>query len=104
MRTLIFIFLMCFGLSGGGRYFLTDDVAIWITETEETKEFDVGWQTFYTGLNIEIITHQQHLRRIAVGWWDEYNVGDVALLSRHYRPKPSLAFVADIMNMYWMDN
>lgn len=104
MRVLIYIFLMFFSVAVYGQYYMTDEVAIWITEKSETREFDVGWRTFRSGLNIEIISHREHLQRIAAGWWDTYNIGDVALLSRHYRPKPSLKFVADIMNMYWMDN
>lgn len=104
MRVLIYIFLMFFSVAVYGQYYMTDEVAIWITEKSETREFDVSWRTFRSGLNIEIISHREHLQRIAAGWWDTYNIGDVALLSRHYRPKLSLKFVADIMNMYWMDN
>lgn len=104
MRKLFFIGLLYFSFSSYGQYYLTDEVAIWITETPETREFNVGWQTFRSGLNIEIISHREHLQRIAAGWWDTFNIGDVALLSRHYRQRPSLAFVADIMNIYWMDN
>lgn len=104
MRILIYICLMCFSLTTYGQYYLTDDVAIWITDTPETIEFNVGWQTFRSGLNIEVITHREHLQRIIDGWLVTHNIGDVALLSRHYRQRPSLAFVADIMNIYWMDN
>lgn len=104
MRVLIYIFLLCFSFAAAGQYYLTDEVAIWVTEKSETTEFDVGWRTFRSGLNIEIISHREHLQRIAAGWWDTFNIGDVALLSRHYRQRPSLKFVADIMNMYWMDN
>lgn len=102
MRVLIFIFLMCFSFAAAGQYYLTDDVAIWVTETPETAEYSVGGRTFCRGLNIEIITHREHLQRIITGWLDTHNTGDVALLSRHYRPKPSLEFVAEVIRMHWM--
>lgn len=102
MRKLFFIGLLYFSFSSYGQYYLTDEVAIWITETPETREFNVGWQTFRSGLNIEVITHREHLQRIIDGWLVTHNIGDVALLSRHYRPQPSLAFVADAIRMHWM--
>lgn len=102
MRILIYLFLLYFSFSSYGQYYLTDEVAIWITDTPETREFDVGWRTFRSGLNIEVITHREHLQRIIDGWLVTHNIGDVALLSRHYRPTPSLAFVADVIRMHWM--
>lgn len=102
MRTLFFIGLLYLSVASYGQYYLTDEVAIWVTETPEIKEYSVGGRTFCRGLNIEIITHQEHLQRIITGWLDTHNIGDVALLSRHYRPKPSLAFVADVIRMHWM--
>lgn len=101
MKTLFFIGLLYLSAASYGQYYLTDEVAIWVTETQETREFNVGLRTFRSDINIEIISHREHLQRIAAGWLETFNVGDVALLSRHYRPTPSLAFVADVIRMHW---
>lgn len=102
LKSLFIILLLCVSLPAVGQYYLTDEVAIWVTETQETREFNVGLRTFRSDINIEIISHREHLQRIAAGWLETFNVGDVALLSRHYRPTPSLAFVADVIRMHWM--
>ena len=102
MRVLIFIFLMCFSFAAAGQYYLTDEVAIWVTDTDHTAEFNIGLRTYRHSLNIEIITHSEHLRRIAAGFGSTYNIGDIALLSRYYRPKPSLAYVAEAVRIHWL--
>jgi len=101
MMFIILTFLLT-SLLASGQYYLTDDVAIWINETQETKEFDVSGRTFCTGLDIDIITHREHLERLIANWSSPFNVGDLALLSKHYRHRPSLEFVANVISTHWM--
>jgi len=91
---------------GNKRYDINNEIVVWVSPTDDSRAYEVGERHFYTGYKMEVLTQKAHLHRIIANWTTPYNIGDFALLSKHWNGtgQMPLSFIADMVRLYWMDS